>query len=227
MRVVHFIIAGFLLFVFLRRDMQLGDLILDTNLIWAGAAALFLTGLMIGRYSAAKKEDRNTVKLAGWGLFVCIILGLVEYTTEWRQSSVLRQNQQVILSAAAVEPVVEHIIRAQDGLFRTKAQINGVPIPAMLDTGASVVLLTYEAARKTGIDVDNLEFTVPVVTASGPLQIAKVTLDTVKVGQILLRDVEAAVSPKGQQHSNLLGTSFLSRLKSAEFSDTRVILKKR
>ncbi|MCP5088175.1 MAG: TIGR02281 family clan AA aspartic protease [Rhodobacteraceae bacterium] len=227
MRVLHFVIAGLLLFVFLRRDMQLVDLILDTNLIWAGALALFFIGLMIGRYSIKRKDNSDTFKLAGWGLFICLILGLVEYSTEWRQNNVLRQNQEVILSAAAFEPVIVHVIRAKDGLFRTKAKINGVATPAMLDTGATLVLLTYEAAEKAGLAVDDLKFDVPVVTASGPLRVAHVTLDTVRVGQIVLRDVEAAVSPKGQVHSNLLGTSFLSRLKSAEFTDARVILKKR
>ncbi len=227
MRILHILIAGVLLFVFLSKDMQLIDLILETNLIWAGAVLLFFTGLMFGRLSTRLNAPGNTVKLAGWGLFVSVILALVEYTTEWRQDTVLTRNQTVVLTAAALEPAIEHIIRAEDGLFRTKARINGAPVEAMLDTGASVVLLTYEAARSAGLDVENLVFDVEVMTASGPLNIAEVTLENIAVGRIVLHGVEAAISPRGQRHSNLLGASFLSRLGSAEFSETKAILKKR
>ncbi|MBV1864480.1 MAG: TIGR02281 family clan AA aspartic protease [Rhodobacteraceae bacterium] len=226
MRVLHIVIAISLLAVFLRPDTQLKDIVLKADMIWSGGAALLLIGILLGRFSARWPTPKNTLKMAGLGLIVVPLLGLVEYSVEWRRSLTLAQNQTVVLSAAAVESVSSYIVQARDGLFRTKALVNGTSVEMLIDTGATVVLLTYETAQKIGIDVAKLDFSEPVISAAGALEIANITLDHLSIGDISLNNVQAAVSPKGQSHSNLLGASFLSRLDGAVFTGDQVVLRK-
>ena len=227
MRVLHILIAVILLAIFLRPDTQLLDIVLEAHLIWSGGAALFLIGLLIGRFSARWPTPVNSGKVAAWGVIVVLSLGLVEYSTEWRTSIFLANNQTVTLSAASVETVRSHIIPAQDGLFYTRALVNGTTTEMLIDTGASLVLLTYETAQKAGFDLTALTFTEEVNSAAGGLQVALVTLARLQIGKITLENVQAAVSPQGRSHANLLGASFLSRLDSVALTGNRIILKKR
>jgi len=225
MRLLHVLIALVVLGIFLRPDMQLFDLVLGANLIWSGAAAVLLICILIGRFSANWPTRGNTAKLAFWGLVVTGLLGLVEYSLEWRKPLKLAYNQTITLPASPFVTDYEHITRSGEGLFRTKAWINGQPLEMFLDTGATLVLLNYETAQQVGVDMAALDFSVPVVTVSGPQSIAKIVLDKISVGNIELRHVDAAVSPPGYFHSNLLGNSFLARLDGADFKAAYAVLK--
>lgn len=225
MRVLQIIIAVGLLTVFLRPDTQLIDIVLKTDLIWVGGTVLLLTSLLLGRFSARWPTPDNTLKITIWGLIVTILLGLVEYSVEWERATALAKNQTVTLSAASVGTSTSHIVHAENGLFRTKAFVNGKPVEMLIDTGASVVLLSYQTALNIGIDVAALVFTEPVISAAGSLKIASITLDKLSIGNISLSNVKAAVSPQGQSHSDLLGASFLSRLDRVAFTGNQATLR--
>lgn len=226
MRWVYFAILAVLGIVFWRTDVQLVDLILNANLKWSLAAALFFGGIIVGQFIVGHKPSRNTGRIAFWGVFVAVILGLLEYSVEWRQKTLIANNETVVLSAASVETVSQHFIPMKDGLFETKVTINGVLTEALIDTGASLVLLNYDTATAAGIDTETLDYNTPVRTASGLLDIATVTLDEVRVGpRILATNVDAAITPKGLDHSNLLGSSFLSQLDEAVVAKGQIVLK--
>lgn len=226
MRWIYFAILAVLGIVFWRTDVQLIDLIFNANLKWSLAAALFLGGIIAGQFIVGHKANRSTGRIAFWGVFVAVILGLLEYSVEWRQKTLIANNETIVLSAASVETVSQHFIPMQDGLFETNVTINGVATKALIDTGASLVLLNYETATAAGIETDTLAYDTPVRTASGLLDIATVTLSEVRVGtRIIATEVEAAVTPKGLDHSNLLGSSFLSQLDEATIANGQVILK--
>ncbi len=100
----------------------------------------------------------------------------------------------------------------QNGHFNTQADINGRTIEVMIDTGATMVALTYEDAERAGISLRDQDFTRAVSTANGVARVAPVTLDRVSIGDITVRDVPAAVAERGRLKTSLLGMSFLSRL---------------
>ncbi len=226
MRWIYFAIAAVLGIVFWRSDVQLIDLIFNANVKWSLAAALFLGGIIAGQLILGYKSGPNTGRIAFWGLFVAMILGLLEYSVEWRQKVLIANNETIVLSAASVETVSQHFVSARDGLFETDVAFNGTDASALIDTGASLVLLNYKTAVAAGVDVAALDFATPVKTASGPLNIATITLDKVQVGSaIVATDVNAAVTPEGLDHSNLLGGSFLSQLDEAIVRDGQIILR--
>jgi aspartyl protease family protein len=108
------------------------------------------------------------------------------------------------------------VVRGHSGDFAVAAHINGVRIALVLDTGASSVVLTQEAAKAAGLPIEVLNYTVNVDTANGRTRAAAVMLDRLAVGGLTERAVPALVAQPGQLQKNLLGMSFLNRLESWE-----------
>ena len=108
------------------------------------------------------------------------------------------------------------VVRGNGGDFAISAHINGVKISMVLDSGASSVVLTQEAAKAAGLPIEVLNYTINVDTANGRTRAASVTLDRIAVGGLVERSVPALVAQPGQLKSNLLGMTFLNRLQSWE-----------
>ncbi|GJE61736.1 retropepsin-like aspartic protease family protein [Methylobacterium trifolii] len=116
------------------------------------------------------------------------------------------------------------ITRRSDGEFRVEAEVNGKTQSFAFDTGASAVVLTAENAAALGIRPAEAAFTVRVSTANGPAYAAPILLDSVGIGPITERRVDAMVSRPGALRTNLLGQSFLTRLSGYEVRGDRLIL---
>lgn len=101
--------------------------------------------------------------------------------------------------------------RAKDGLFYVHATVNGMPVKFVLDTGATLVVLTAQDARRLGLSGTSAGVTDSMETAAGTSSIARVTLDRIKVAGHSVDDVEAAVVPRGLKTS-LLGQNLLAQL---------------
>jgi len=95
----------------------------------------------------------------------------------------------------------------------------------VLDSGATSVVLTQEAAKAAGLPIEVLDYTVNVDTANGRTRAAPVTLDRLTVGGVTERAVPALVVQQGQLKNNLLGMSFLNRLESWEVRGERLRMK--
>ncbi|MDX2288850.1 MAG: TIGR02281 family clan AA aspartic protease [Hyphomicrobiaceae bacterium] len=110
------------------------------------------------------------------------------------------------------------------GHFHSDVEVNGRTITAMVDTGASIVALSHEDARAAGIFVAEADYTHRVNTANGVARVAPVTLERVRIGDITIRNVRAAVSEPGRLKGTLLGMSFLSRLSRFEIRQGTLVL---
>lgn len=121
---------------------------------------------------------------------------------------------------------VAELRRGWDGHYRADAEVNGVSLNLMIDTGASMVLIPYEDAVTIGLDPETLDFSVPVTTANGGSAVAPVRLSSIKIGPIAVFDVPAAVAQPGRLKSALLGMSFLDKLDETSFQQDRLILRK-
>ena len=117
------------------------------------------------------------------------------------------------------------VVRGHSGDFALTAHINGARIAMVLDTGASSVVLTQEAAKAAGLPLEVLNYTVNVDTANGRTRAAAVTLDRLAVGGLTERAVPALVAQPGQLKNNLLGMSFLNRLQSWEVRGAKLIMR--
>lgn len=130
---------------------------------------------------------------------------------------VLPPGHTIMVETTAGEQAVR-LRRQENGHFLARGAANGVSLMMLVDTGASTVVLKPADAERAGIDTANLSFTTPVQTANGTAFAAPVRLKSVSVGPLEVRDVEALVAQPGALSENLLGISFLKRLRSYEFS---------
>jgi aspartyl protease family protein len=138
-------------------------------------------------------------------------------------SEVLRKRLASAAAAAmAARPV--QITRGQGGEFTLQARINSVSAPMVVDTGATLVVLTQETARAAGLPLELLEYNVDLETAGGHTKAARLTLDRLAIGHLVERSVPALIVPHGQMKTNLLGMSFLDRLESFEVRPDRLVL---
>ena len=101
----------------------------------------------------------------------------------------------------------------RDGHFRTEARVDGRRLELVVDTGASQIALRAEDAARLGIHPTPRDYNVKVATANGITRAAVVELRMVEVGNIVVRNVPALVHPDEALGVNLLGMSFLSRVR--------------
>ena len=94
----------------------------------------------------------------------------------------------------------------------------------MVDTGASVVALNEKSAARFGFRPSRSDYTTTVSTANGTIKAARTRLAMVELGGIIVRDVDAMVLPDEALSENLLGLSFLSKLKRFEYANGRLVL---
>ena len=113
----------------------------------------------------------------------------------------------------------------QNGHYVVTATINNQAIKALVDTGATVVALSYEDADKVGLHPHSLTFDAGVATANGQVKAARVRLSRVEIDNVRVNDVEALVLPPGALQGTLLGMSFLSKLSSFSAANGTLTLK--
>ena len=98
------------------------------------------------------------------------------------------------------------MLKGADGHYWADARIDGKTVRVMVDTGASVVVLTPEDAARLGLKLGAGDFSSTVITAAG------------------VEDVEALVVEQGRPHS-LLGMSYLGRLSSFSATPAEITLR--
>ena len=109
------------------------------------------------------------------------------------------------------------------GHFIVEADVDGVAVRFLVDTGASHVILGPGDARRLGFEVTALDYTRAYRTAGGTVFGAPVVLGSVAIGPIRLDGVQASVSG-GATGQSLLGMSFLNRLSGYRVAGGRLTL---
>ena len=125
-----------------------------------------------------------------------------------------------VLRPASSRTLVYHADRR--GHFSLTATVNDAPLRLVVDTGASLVALTLDDARAAGIGRSELVFNQLTHTANGTVRFAPVILREIRIGQLSIDNVPAAVIETLDQ--SLLGMSFLKRLKSFEMREGALII---
>ena len=110
------------------------------------------------------------------------------------------------------------------GHYEVKARVNGRHIGFMVDSGASLVTLRASDAAEVGIRPLPADYTANVSTANGQVKAARASLDRIEIGNITVYDVPALVLPDEALGRNLLGVSFLSKLKRYEVANGRLVM---
>ena len=116
------------------------------------------------------------------------------------------------------------VSRDSRGHFQTECRVDGRRLGFMVDTGASVIALNETSAALIGVRPRPSEYTANVSTANGSIKAARTRLAMVDIGGLVVRDVDALVLPDDALSENLLGLSYLSKLRRYEFAGGKLVM---
>ena len=137
---------------------------------------------------------------------------------------VLRVGQNVAAQRSESGPAKVVLTADVRGHFFTTGNINGFPIRLLVDTGASLISIGAGDARKIGIDPTKGKPSL-TNTANGQARVWLVKLNSVRVGDLVLNNVDAAVH-ESDMNIALLGMSFLNRMEMQRSGDTMTLVKR-
>jgi aspartyl protease family protein len=167
---------------------------------------------VVGKYSG--KSSKALGHVAIWlGLIVVLVGG---YAFRPELIFVKDRMAAVLLPGRAIEKGGGTIVinkRSDENHFIIAGYVNNQSTSFLLDTGASAVVLTHDTAQQLGLLANEDSYTQTVSTANGLTKVAPIRIEELRIGSIILQDVKASVARRGELDENLLGMSFLSRLK--------------
>jgi len=159
----------------------------------------------------------STVKQAG--AWVLIFFGVIAVVGLWDD---IRHTIQPTQTVFAEQGRIE-VPRAPDGHYYLTLMINDEPVKFVVDTGASSVVLTQDAAQRIGLDVDDLAYVGRAMTANGEVRTAPVTLEQVALGPVKHTNVSAWVND-GDMSQSLLGMTYLQKWSRIEIANGSLVL---
>ncbi|MFZ2650496.1 MAG: TIGR02281 family clan AA aspartic protease [Burkholderiaceae bacterium] len=201
-------------------------------LLWAGAAAaqtVSLSGSLGGKALLMIDGAPRTLAVGQTvqGVKLLAVSGSEAVVELGGQRLTLRLGQaQVNLGGAASAGSGSQIVltAGSGGHFVTQGSINGKAVSFIVDTGATHVALSQNVAEQIGLNYRGGQRSVGN-TANGQIVAYRVTLDTVRIGDVQVHNVDAAVLPAGMEQV-LLGNSFLTRFQMKREND-KMTLEKR
>ena len=126
----------------------------------------------------------------------------------------------------AKRDLVEARIMRKHGMYSVAGSINKQTVDFLIDTGATWVAMNAATARRLGIDFRYRGKTAWVNTANGTVKTYRVILDSVRVGDIELTNVQGAVLEGSSPQEILLGMSFLNRVEMKHQGELLLLRKK-
>ena len=175
------------------------------------------SALLVGLVSIYRSRPGTALRHGAiWALIFAGAVVLYGFGSELERQLMPRVAREVDADTIA-------LTRSRDGQFHAEMQVEGVPVSALVDTGASELVLTREDAARIGLDPETLRYTQRAMTANGIVRGAPVRLGTVSIGPFTLSDVRAVVNG-GELHTSLLGMSVLDRFAGFEVRGDRMLI---
>jgi aspartyl protease family protein len=194
----------------------------DINLvgIFGNKATLIVDGGK-PRTLAAGESTPEKIRLLSVGSDSAVI------EIEGQRETIRLGNQRI--AAARANSDAQRVLLSGDskGHYVTSAQINGVPMQFLVDTGATSVTISAEDARRANVRYSAADRGL-MQTANGLVGAYRVKFDTVKLGDIVLNNVDGVVLEGNALGGRfgLLGMSFLSRMEMRREGDQLMLIKR-
>ncbi|PTE12038.1 TIGR02281 family clan AA aspartic protease [Mesorhizobium helmanticense] len=196
------------------------------RLIWLGAlVALIGAGLL----RSGRPLGTMARSLGTWGVIVLALIAGYQYRYELqdfasRVTAGLVPGSPLALGVEDGHATVT-LDKADNGHFEARIMVNGTPVRAVVDTGATSTVLTAQDAQAAGFNPATLNFTIPVSTANGMARAAGVRTDELAIGGIVRKNMPVMIAAPGMLSQSLLGMNFIGSLSGFDVRGDRMILR--
>jgi len=196
------------------------------QLIWLGALALVIGA---GILRSGRSFGTAARQFGGWAVIVLALIAGYQYRYELqdfasRVTAGLVPGSPLALGTQDGRATVA-LDKGTSGHFEARIQVDGHPVLALVDTGATTTVLTAQDAGAAGIDLSTLNYTVPVATANGVTRAAAVRVGELSIGAISRRNVTVLVAAPGTLPQSLLGMNFIGSLSGFDVRGDRMVLR--
>ncbi|BCH17219.1 MULTISPECIES: TIGR02281 family clan AA aspartic protease [unclassified Mesorhizobium] len=197
-----------------------------SRLVWLGALiALIAAGLL----RSGRPFGTMARSLGAWAAIVLALIAGYQYRYELqdfasRVTAGLVPGSPLALGLEDGHATVT-LDKAGNGHFEARVMVNGTPVRAVVDTGATSTVLTAQDAQAAGFNPAALEFTIPVSTANGMARAAAVRTDELAIGGIVRKDMPVMIAAPGMLGQSLLGMNFIGSLSGFDVRGDRMILR--
>ena len=184
--------------------------------LYALGAAVIIMALQ--RIPVIGRLVRVTFSLGLLAFLIFVVLQQAPY-----QPELARLTQSLGLDDQQVAGKELRVRMSPDGHFWALASINGVQRRMLIDSGATVTAVSQRTAREAKIDAGSSLAPVVLRTANGATRAETGSIDELRIGNIVARNLKVVTSP-GLGDLDVLGMNFLSKLESWRVEGRTLIL---
>ena len=167
-------------------------------------------------------QTNDTPKKMGFTMFILawvVLFGLMAmFFDDWLGNQHNPNQNPVTNTTAAIREVI--LLPNRQHHYVVNGSINNTRVVFLLDTGATDVVVPQKLARKLGLKAGQKQY---ANTANGTIVVYNTQLDSVKIGDIHLRDIRASINPSMGEDVVLLGMSALRQIEFSQQGDTLIL----
>ncbi len=192
----------------------------NINLVFAIGALVLVASALFSRRIGLGEIVRSVL---GWvAIFAIFIVGF-SYQKEiigvWHKvtGEITGANEQQVVGGTL------KIRQSPDGHYWADAEVNGMPVRFLIDSGATTTAMTLKTARAANVDINDGGFPTYLNTANGTVEAQRGTIQALRVGPMMALELPVVVA-EAFGDSNVLGMNFLSEMKSWRVEGGEMIL---
>lgn len=192
----------------------------NINLVFAIGALVLVASALFSRRIGFGEIVRSVL---GWvaifAVFIVIFSYQHELTGVWNRvtGELTGSNEQQVVGSTL------KIRQSPDGHYWADAEVNGMPVRFLIDSGATTTAMALETAQAANVDINEGGFPTYLSTANGTVEAQRGMIATLKVGPMRAVDLPVVVA-EAFGDSNVLGMNFLSQMKSWRVEGREMIL---
>jgi aspartyl protease family protein len=198
---------------------------------FGSALYLGVWGLVIAVFIIASGFNTGAFvrNLAVWTLILLVLVAGYQYRYELQD--VANRLTAGLVPASPISAITEEgatlvqLDKQASGHFEVRGEVNGVSVRFLIDTGATSTVLTAQDARRAGIDLESLSFSIPVTTANGVTRAARTAVEEIRIGEIVRSNVPVLVAAPDRLTVSLLGMNVIGTLSGFDVRGDRMILR--
>ncbi|WP_108809997.1 TIGR02281 family clan AA aspartic protease [Sphingorhabdus sp. Alg231-15] len=192
----------------------------NINLVFAIGALVLVASALFSRRIGLGEVVRSV--LSWVAIFAIFIVGFSyqkEIVGVWHKvtGEITGANEQQVVGGTL------KIRQSPDGHYWADAEVNGMPVRFLIDSGATTTAMTLKTARAANVDINDGGFPTYLNTANGTVEAQRGTIQALRVGPMMALELPVVVA-EAFGDSNVLGMNFLSEMKSWRVEGGEMIL---